>query len=216
MKYIEKIMTQRMSPRRFDENHEIKPEDMDSIIEAMRMSPAAYGLFNTRLIRMPRSEFRDSLTPLFFNQPNFYQASEYLLFVVDKVEKLVSETIVKSAADMFGADLTKRDNYILSFQQRFPTYFASDSSANDWSAKQAYIMLGVGIVAAADLNIDVVPQEGFDHEKLNKLMVEQKLIEHNEMIVLGLALGKLTNGDFNHEHKTKVRRHQDEFIKIVK
>ncbi|ATZ17183.1 NAD(P)H-dependent oxidoreductase [Williamsoniiplasma luminosum] len=216
MKHIEKLMTNRISPRRFDETHEITNTDMESIIEAMRMTPASYGLLNVRLIRLSRGEFKNSLNGLFYHQPNFTQASEYLLFVVDKSEKLINETIVKTADQIFVGEPEKGQKFVTSFQERIPLYYGSETLVNEWSAKQAYITLGVGIVAAADLGIDTVAQEGFDHLKLNQFMVEQNLIEDNEMIVLGLALGKLSNLDFDHTKKAKVRRDKKEFIKTIK
>lgn len=39
-----------------------------------------------------------------------------------------------------------------------------------WNPKQAYIALGIGIVAAAEENIDSTPIEGFDLEKVDEIL----------------------------------------------
>lgn len=82
-----------------------------------------------------------------------------------------------------------------------------------WSAKQAYIGLGTGLIAAADLRVDSSPMEGFDAEKFDRIL---GLKEKNLSSVVLLALGyRDENNDWNEKLK-KVRISTDEFATIVK
>lgn len=55
-----------------------------------------------------------------------------------------------------------------------------------WSSQQAYIALGTGLIAAAYAKVDATPMEGFNSEKLDKLL---NLREKGLKSVLLLALG---------------------------
>src|SRR5690625_7748334 len=50
----------------------------------------------------------------------------------------------------------------------------SERSLNDWSAKQTYIALGNMLTAAAMIGIDSTPMEGFNDEKINKLLNDKR------------------------------------------
>ena len=76
-----------------------------------------------------------------------------------------------------------------------------------WAAKQAYIGLGTGIIAAASLEIDATPMEGFMPSKVDELL---GLPEKNLRSVALLALGYRDNdNDFmakTPKHRTKAEK----------
>jgi nitroreductase len=82
--------------------------------------------------------------------------------------------------------------------------------------KQSYIALGVGIVAAASLDIDSCPHEGFDKPALEALLREKGLISNQQQIALGLALGKIDQAITNSQSKEKVRMPIESFRIDVK
>lgn len=60
----------------------------------------------------------------------------------------------------------------------------------DWhahhAAKQAYIALGLALVAAAELKIDAAPMEGFDPIALDELLnLKEKGLKSSALIALG-------------------------------
>jgi nitroreductase len=55
-----------------------------------------------------------------------------------------------------------------------------------WNSKQAYIALGIGLVAAAEENIDSTPMEGFDHEQVDEILqLKEKGLKSTVLLALG-------------------------------
>jgi nitroreductase len=78
-----------------------------------------------------------------------------------------------------------------------------------WSSKQAYIALGVGLVAAATEEIDSTPMEGFDKPQLDILLnLHQKGLRSAALLALG-------NRDSQNDYLVnlkKVRRQKDKLF----
>ena len=49
-----------------------------------------------------------------------------------------------------------------------------------WAEKQAYIALGIAMIAAVDIGIDTGPMEGFDKGAVNQILDEYKLINYKK------------------------------------
>jgi len=88
----------------------------------------------------------------------------------------------------------------------------SDINNFNWSSKQAYLALGIGLTAAADLKIDSTPMEGFDKNLLDDLL---KLKEKGLKSVVLMTLGfRDIKNDYLVKLK-KVRRPKEKlFIKV--
>ena len=56
----------------------------------------------------------------------------------------------------------------------------------NWNSRQAYIALGTGLVAAAEMQIDSTPMEGFDADALDEALGLKEQGLHSTVI---LALG---------------------------
>jgi nitroreductase/dihydropteridine reductase len=57
----------------------------------------------------------------------------------------------------------------------------------DWAARQAYIALGFGLAAAAELNIHSCPMEGFVPASVAKVLELDNSIEPIALLALGRA-----------------------------
>jgi nitroreductase len=81
-----------------------------------------------------------------------------------------------------------------------------------WATKQAYIALGTGIVAAADLRIDSTPMEGFDPVKYDEIL---ELKEKGLKSVVLLSLGFRDPEKDPFVNAAKVRLPLDRFVNYV-
>jgi nitroreductase len=79
----------------------------------------------------------------------------------------------------------------------------------NWSAKQAYIALGFGLAAAAELNIDSCPMEGFDGAKVKEILG----LGDEFMPVAMLPVGYRDEND-EHSKKTKFRFPESELFSV--
>ncbi|WP_051418444.1 nitroreductase family protein [Mesoplasma seiffertii] len=216
---VKQLMQNRHSARRFDVNYEIADHDLDQIVEAIRMSPASYGALNTRVVVMKKGAFKDSLNKIFYNQDNFTQASAYIIFVNDKAEIICDQTMPYTTDLIFKDQIEKKEAFLQNFYKVWNYRFGTPETLNlaeEWSMKQSYIALGVGIVAAASLNIDTCPHEGLDKAALETVLREHGLITEHQQVAVGLALGKIDQSIINSHSKEKVRMPIEKFRIDVK
>ncbi|WP_026389520.1 nitroreductase family protein [[Acholeplasma] multilocale] len=214
-KSVTELMTERHSARKFLTDKDVSEQDLQAIVEAMRMSPASYGMFNSQVIVIQRGEFLNELAPIFYNQPNFVTASAYIILINDNGQKVKDVTIPRSADAIFGEMVDKRDRFVSNIDNVWNYKFGKEyanMNPDEWSLKQSYIALGIGTVAAADLGIDSCAQEGFDLVGLTKVLREKGLMDDDQNIALGLALG-YRDESFD---KGKVRMPYEEYAKFVK
>lgn len=207
-------MTNRYSARVFDETFQVPKSVLESLLESVRLSPSAYGALNYRVLVFPRSKTRSELNPIFGNQNNFVTASEIILFVADRWSKVESQTVDKTIDLMFpdSQDSFKKQIYANNFHQRYDGLYKNNPQLGDeWSAKQVYIALGVGLVAAESLGLDSCPLGGFDEKACTKWLQTKGLIAQDEMAVIALAIGKASP----HPKKAKIRQPMAEFAKII-
>ena len=88
----------------------------------------------------------------------------------------------------------------------------SDADNFNWAARQAYIALGFGLVAAAAENVDSVPIEGFNSKELDSIL---ELEDKNLGTVCLLALGNRDEEKDYNANLPKVRKSKEKlFVEI--
>ena len=184
-------------------------EDLEKIIDAINLSASSTGMQTYRLFVIENPEMRKELGSDSFN-PQIVEASHLILFAafdsisqeaIDNYIQLVAKVREMPVEDLagfksaLGALLTRTDdeNFI-------------------WSAKQAYIALGTGLIAAAALHVDATPMEGFNAEKFDEVL---GLKEKGLKSVVLLALGYRDDNDIYAKLK-KVRIPKEEFAMRIK
>ena len=77
-----------------------------------------------------------------------------------------------------------------------------------WGAKQAYILMGTLLAAAAEMKIDTCPMEGFMPDKYDEVL---DLKSQNLRSVLVLPVGYRSSDDVT-QHQKKIRQPLDEIV----
>lgn len=190
----------------FDTAKKVSDADIATILEAARMSPAAYGLQPYRIIDVRDPALRAKVREGAFGQAQTTDASH--LFVValrtDIDEAFIEEFIaltaqtrglavegLKGFRDMMVGDITNRTP-----EGRFA-----------WAGRQAYIGLGAMIETAALMGIDAAPMEGFNPAAVNEALGLDAL----KLNAVGLlAVGY--RGDDAWSKMPKVRVPAEEFV----
>jgi len=147
----------------------VSKDDMETLLEAIRLSASSYGLQPYEVMVIEDPEVRAKLKPAAFGQPQITDASYLLVFAyntnvdrqyLDKFIKNNSETRNKPVEDF--QDLREMiQNSVLTF---------TEDVKHIWASRQVYIALGNLLSAAADLKIDVCPMEGFDSAEFDELL----------------------------------------------
>jgi len=164
-------------------NKKVADENIEKIVEAINLSASSCGMQTYRLFVIENPEIRKQLGEGSFNS-QIVESSHLLVFAAfDAITQATIDNYIQFVADerqMPVENLADFKNALAVLLER------TDNESFIWSAKQAYIALGTGLIAAAALKIDATPMEGFDAEKFDKVL---GLKEKGLKSVVTLALG---------------------------
>lgn len=169
--------------------------DLQTILDATRLSASSYGLQPYNVIVVESEELRKQMQPIAFGQSQIVDSSHVLVFAAwNSVDEAKVDEYLQAYSETTSMPLEK----ILAFgvKDRMMQAIVSmpQNEQYHWAAKQAFIALGTGIIAAASLEIDATPMEGFVPAKMDELL---GLPEMNLRSVALLALGyRDTENDF--------------------
>jgi nitroreductase len=209
MDIISKLNT-RYATKVFDPSKKVSEADMGKLLEAIRLSASSYGLQPYKILVVEDPKIRAELREVAWNQPQITDASALLVFAVkfetndnsiDEFVDLVAKTrnMPKDALSGYS-DMMKGSLQGMNQEQ-----------VETWVSKQAYIALGFGLVAAAVLDIDACPMEGFSAVDFDRILDINKLGLKSKVV---LAVGYRSEED-HYAHLSKVRqKKEDLFIKF--
>ena len=197
----------RYATKKFDANRTLTDVQVDQLLEAGNLAASSYGLQPYKLLVIKNQDLQDQLVAHSYNQRQVADAShviviaartdvnaDYISAYSDRVEKtrgLDAGTMDASKDVMLGTigKLSPEDLF-------------------QWSAKQTYIVLGTMMAAAAQMEIDTCPMEGFVPAKYDELLdLESKSLRS----VLVLPVGYRAEDDVA-QHQKKVRLSLDEIV----
>jgi nitroreductase len=179
----------------------VPQEKVDRILEAIRLAPTSFGLQPFKVIVVEDPALREKIFNEACQQPQIKEASHVLVFAADK--KVTTEQVddyMNLIATTRGIPVEALDG----FRAAFDGVVAGSAEQNFiWTARQAYIAFGVGIVAASNEEVDATPMEGFSAEALDKIL---GLTEQNLGSTTILTLGYRDEANDSLVHAAKVRK----------
>ncbi|WP_281540837.1 NAD(P)H-dependent oxidoreductase [Maribacter aestuarii] len=197
----------RYATKKFDSSKKISNEDLNTLLEATRLSASSYGLQPYHVLVIENNEIREKLRPASWGQSQITDASHLIIFtnkttfeedLVDDYLKIVGNTRGIAEKDLKGySDFMKSKLMQL-----------SDAEKEVWTANQVYLALGNVMTIAAELEIDTCPMEGFETEKYNDIL---GLNDKNLNASVVLAVGYRSQEDET-QHYPKVRKSTKELF----
>lgn len=185
-KTFEEAMSFRHACKEFDINKKISKKDIDFILKAGIQSPTSFGLELTKYLVIENQELKDKIKVASMMQEQISQCS-HLIVILVKIDdaKLESGTPQKRFERL---DLPKDilELFLSMYDGFSKTHLNNNKNIYDWASKQAYISLGNIMTAAAVKGIDSSPIEGFEKEKVEKIL---KLDTSLSQVALVLPLG---------------------------
>jgi nitroreductase len=182
-------------------------EKLDNILESIRLSASSIGFQPYNIIVIEDKELQEKIKPIAFGQPQITEASHLLIFAawqnisLEQIDNYIDQ-IVK-IRNVSPESLSTIKDYLLNMVNN------SEEQNFNWAARQAYIALGTGLIAAAAEKIDATPMEGFNPADLDQLL---GLKEQGLRSLAILALGyRDTENDWLLP-MTKVRTEKDKLF----
>ena len=191
-------------------DRKVSADDLNKIIAATNLSASSAGLQPYRLFIVGNQELRNKLGEGSFNG-QIADSSHLLVFAAfEKITEEHIETYINHIASERGLPVEALADFKAALVNGILN--RTDEVNFTWAARQAYIGLGTALIAAADLQIDSTPMEGFDADKFDELL---NLKEKGLKSVVTLALGYRDEEQDMYAKFKKVRLAKDDFASVI-
>ncbi len=211
MELIQKLKwryaTKKMNPAKA-----VAQDKVERILEAVRLAPSSSGLQPYEIVVITNREVRERIKAIANDQQQIVDCSHLLVFVAwdDYTTERINQ-VFDYVNQERGIRTESRDSYRNHLLGIYPMRGPEINFQH--TARQAYIALGVALVAAAFEEVDSTPMEGFDPDALDKIL---NLRERGLRSVLLMPLGyRDTENDWLVNLK-KIRRPREQFVTEIK
>lgn len=209
-KNIENALQWRYATKDFDPNKKISNQDLATLKQSLLLAPSSFGLQPWKFVFVENAELRKKLTSASWGQTQI-ENSSHLLVICAKTDidaQYVQHYIdhIAKVRNIPVAALAEYNNLMVGFVGRL-----TPEQKTIWMQKQCYIALGELLAAAALIQVDACPMEGFDAAQYNEIL-SLKASGYNATVVC--ALGYRSENDAM-AHYTKVRFPEDEMFLTI-
>jgi nitroreductase len=165
-----KAMDFRHACKVFDDTKKIDDDAMKYILEAGRKSPSSFGMEAWKFLVITNEALKETLKPLCWNQMQITSCSHLVVVLagIDSVKVQSGEVEKRFKRRQMSQE--NLDFYMSIYANHLKDILSSDENIYAWTAKQCYIALANMMTAAAYLEIDSCPIEGFEKEKVETVL----------------------------------------------
>ena len=179
----------------------IPQEKIDAILEAIRLSASSYGLQPYTIFAIQNEELRKALLPAAYNQPQIVEASHILVFAAwDKISQEQIDAFFNQMEEVRNVTAESLAAY-KALIENIVNGQTGDTTFN-WTARQAYIALGTGLIAAAEQEVDASPLEGFNPAAVDEIL-DLKVKNLRSVAILALGYRDATTDQLGEAKKIR-------------
>jgi nitroreductase len=189
----------------------VAEDKIERILEAARLAPTSSGLQPFEIIVIKNQELKEKIRPVAWNQSVVTECSHLLVFAAwdhytaDRINYMFDLTNT-----IRGFKNEGWENYRQMLLESYPQQDAEDNFNH--AAKQAYIALGMAMVAAAYEKVDCTPMEGFSADKVDEILgLREKGLRSTVLLPIGF---RKEDADWL-VNLTKVRKEMDDLITVI-
>jgi len=166
--YLESL-NWRYATKKFNSEKQISDTDLNTLLEAIRLSPSSYGLQPYHVFIIKDKEVREKLKAVSWGQTQITDSSYLVVFANNaSFDARLIDNYLANVSDTRNVDLNNLQGYGDLMKSKLLDL--PDNIKEAWTARQTYLALGNLLSAAANLKIDACPMEGFDAEAYNELL----------------------------------------------
>lgn len=210
MKSIIEDLNWRYATKKFDPEKKLTDDEVNTLIEVLRLSPTSYGLQPLKFLLIKNNEIRTELQKYSWNQQQITEASHlFVLCAFTAIQEDHIERYKEVTIETRNAEQEKVDSFGKYIQNNISKLTPAELAT--WTSKQAYIALGHMLHACAQMRIDATPMEGFEPEGYDKVL---GLSEKKLKAVLVVPVGHRHKEDKNQFQK-KVRLNTADLFEFI-
>jgi nitroreductase / dihydropteridine reductase len=189
----------------------ISSEELNTILEAIRLTPTSLGLQPLKVLVLESEEAKASIKAACYGQSQITDGSQVLVFAVyTEGFEALTEKYIQNIADTRSVPVESLNDFKQMILGHLKNLSIDDTIA--WAKKQAYIALGFGLVAAAEVGVDSTPMEGFNPAAVDEILGLKAKGLASTVI---LALGKKDVANDYLANAKKVRRASADFFEFI-
>ncbi|MDF4204538.1 NAD(P)H-dependent oxidoreductase [Maribacter sp. SA7] len=197
----------RYATKKFDSSKKVSSENLNTLLEAARLTASSYGLQPYHIYVIENADIRTQLRKASYDQPQITDAS-HIIVLANKptFDGTMIDDYIQNIMAIRG--LSKDDLEGFSQTMKSTLLDLPDAQKNLWTSNQAYIVLGNLMTVAAEIKIDTCPMEGFDKEQYSEIL---GLSDKGLNAAVVLAVGYRSSEDETQNYP-KVRYSKEQII----
>lgn len=201
----------RYATKKMEVGKPVPQDKVDAIVEAVRMAPTSSGTQPFELIMVTNSDIRAKIAEAASGQAQITDGSHLLVFAAwDNYTEDRIDTVTQLNVAARG-DLPLIHGYYDNLKANYLPREAEVNYAH--AARQAYIALGIALIAAAEQEVDSTPMEGFDPDAVDEIL---GLRERGLRSVVLMPLGYREEASDWLLQMPKVRKSRDAIVTEIK
>lgn len=211
MNKIIESLNWRYATKSFDTTKKVSEEDLNTIIEAFRLSPSSFWIEPWKLIVVENEELKSKLVEQSYGQKQVWEASHVLVFTR---KKDINNEVIDSFLDNMSKIKWASREDLKWYEDVVKWYFSrlDDNQKKSWAEQQVYLALWNVMTVLAEMRIDSCAIWGFNPQWYDELL---NLDEKNLASVVVLPIG-YRNEDDKYSVSSKVRFSINEISEIIK
>ncbi|MCU7837444.1 MAG: NAD(P)H-dependent oxidoreductase [gamma proteobacterium symbiont of Taylorina sp.] len=184
-----KMMQFRHACKVFDETKKIPHEDFNYILESARLSPSSFGFEPWKFLIIQDAKLREKIKQHTWGAQNSLPTASHFIITLARTEKSMHfnsdyiQYMMEKIHHIPEEGRLMRKKFYQQFQEHDFNLTQNDKTMQDWAKKQTYIALANMMNAAAFINIDTCPIEGFKEDNINQLLADEFDIDTAEFKV---------------------------------
>ncbi len=198
----------RYAVKKMDSGKVVPTEKVQKIVEAVRLAPTSSGLQPFELFVITNKALQKEIRAIAWDQSVVTDGSHLLVFAAwDNYTAERIDAVTQQMGDERGGLNDALVGYFDNLKSAYLPRAAEENYAH--AARQAYIALGFALAAAAELEVDSTPIEGFDPEALDDILgLKNKGLKSVLLLPLGY---RAQDGDWLQSMK-KVRKSKETLV----
>lgn len=205
---IHKQLNWRYACKKFDPTKLIREQDLNILLESLRLSASSYGLQPWKFIVVQTPEIRKQLQDQSYGQTPVTEASHFIVLTY-------KETLDEAHIDLHVAEAAKARGVETSALAGYRNLMVKDliqgprfETIKWWAQRQVYIAMGSILTTAALMEIDTLPMEGLNAAGYDKILG----LEGSGWKTLAAVACGYRAADDKYQHSKKVRFQASEVI----
>lgn len=200
----------RYATKKFNPTQKLDDAQVAQLKKAVQLSASSYGLQGYKILDIRDKELREKLKPAAWGQTQVTDASHLFVFCSFKN---VKPAHVDEYLDL-KSKIQNLDRETLNGAGDFMKKKIGEMAPEEnqaWASRQVYIAVGNLLAAAAELEIDACPMEGFEADKFDEIL---GLSEKNLVATTLVTLGYRSSEDSTQDN-AKVRKPIDHLFDTI-